>query len=230
MAKTPAIRERAVEKNKKLRVASKPTRGKPEPVNDSDVESSEVDSEEDRENGTQSEGSEDELSQEEHELEDAVKDLPFEVLGNVISDGRQGRPGVAAEKSAKKKESGGASKPKRLNKNRPMEMPSNRPVPRLRQVVEGPKKELRDPRFESLCGKFDETRFEKQYGFLYSETIPKEKEHLTQVLKREKRPGRRLEIEQAISKIDASLGIHGHAFRSVDDVETFQPTLNRYTS
>ena len=48
---------------------------------------------------------------------------------------------------------------KRDNKNRPKEMSSKKPVKRYRDVVgvsAENKHEKRDPRFDSMCGEFDE--------------------------------------------------------------------------
>lgn len=44
----------------------------------------------------------------------------------------------------------------RENKNRPREMSSKIRPPRVRQVVNVAKKKRRDPRFEALCGEFNE--------------------------------------------------------------------------
>lgn len=65
-------------------------------------------------------------------------------------------------KAAKKK----SSTFTRDNKNRPREMSTKRQVSRLREIVSVKKRELRDPRFDGLCGTFDEKSFKKNYGFL----------------------------------------------------------------
>ncbi|KAA1471536.1 DUF947-domain-containing protein [Dentipellis sp. KUC8613] len=57
--------------------------------------------------------------------------------------------------------------PKRSNKHAPTEVTSKRTVSRRRTVVEVPKMEVRDPRFMSLAGEYDPTRFQNQYGFLF---------------------------------------------------------------
>ncbi|KAI9199608.1 uncharacterized protein BJ171DRAFT_427564, partial [Polychytrium aggregatum] len=49
---------------------------------------------------------------------------------------------------------------------RPMEVSSKKPVSRARTVVELPKRQIRDPRFESLSGRFNEDLFKRSYGFL----------------------------------------------------------------
>lgn len=55
---------------------------------------------------------------------------------------------------------------KRENKNRPREMSTKKPVSRFREVVHVKKNTPRDPRFDSLCGTFDQKHFKRAYGFL----------------------------------------------------------------
>ncbi|KAK9465626.1 hypothetical protein V1512DRAFT_292294, partial [Lipomyces arxii] len=55
---------------------------------------------------------------------------------------------------------------KRASKHAPQEISAKKAVPWLRQVVDVPKIERRDPRFENLAGKFDDTQFRKNYAFL----------------------------------------------------------------
>ncbi|XP_034177021.1 ribosomal RNA processing protein 36 homolog [Osmia lignaria lignaria] len=55
---------------------------------------------------------------------------------------------------------------KRENKNRPREMSAKKPVSRFREAVHVKKSIPRDPRFDSLCGTFDQKVFKKTYGFL----------------------------------------------------------------
>ncbi|XP_041969163.1 ribosomal RNA processing protein 36 homolog [Aricia agestis] len=56
---------------------------------------------------------------------------------------------------------------KRENKNRPREMSSKKPVPFMRDVLPAIKrKEIRDPRFDPLCGSFDKKEFTENYNFL----------------------------------------------------------------
>lgn len=54
---------------------------------------------------------------------------------------------------------------KRENKNRPREMSSKKPVPMV-PAVPKKKSEIRDPRFDPLCGTFDQKEFSENYGFL----------------------------------------------------------------
>ncbi|XP_054010403.1 ribosomal RNA processing protein 36 homolog [Hylaeus anthracinus] len=55
---------------------------------------------------------------------------------------------------------------KRENKNRPREMSAKKPVSRFREIVQIKKYIPRDPRFDGLCGTFDQKEFKKAYGFL----------------------------------------------------------------
>lgn len=56
--------------------------------------------------------------------------------------------------------------PHRTNKHAPMVMSSKRSVTRRRTVVEVPKLERRDPRFDSLSGAVDPELHARSYGFL----------------------------------------------------------------
>ncbi|KAK9323367.1 hypothetical protein V1517DRAFT_320563 [Lipomyces orientalis] len=55
---------------------------------------------------------------------------------------------------------------KRVSKHAPQEVSAKKPVSRFRDVVEVPKIVRRDPRFESISGKFHEAQFRKNYAFL----------------------------------------------------------------
>ncbi|XP_053614058.1 ribosomal RNA processing protein 36 homolog [Plodia interpunctella] len=55
---------------------------------------------------------------------------------------------------------------KRENKNRPREMSSKKPVPMVLDVPKVKKQEVRDPRFDPLCGEFDKKQFSENYNFL----------------------------------------------------------------
>lgn len=73
---------------------------------------------------------------------------------------------------------------RRANKNRPMELSAKMPVSRFRVVVQAPKKEVRDPRFDPRCGKVDVDGFRKRYNFLFEDYLPAEKEELKKQLKK----------------------------------------------
>ncbi|KAI9296277.1 ribosomal RNA processing protein 36 [Neoconidiobolus thromboides FSU 785] len=58
-------------------------------------------------------------------------------------------------------------KPKtKKSSSKPAELPANKPVGRFRQVIEVTSKNLRDPRFDNLSGKFNEDLFKKSYSFV----------------------------------------------------------------
>ncbi|GJQ78382.1 hypothetical protein Trydic_g22208 [Trypoxylus dichotomus] len=57
---------------------------------------------------------------------------------------------------------------KRANKNRPREMSSKRPINIKNEIMQVKKQQtLRDPRFDPLCGTFDEKTFKANYKFLF---------------------------------------------------------------
>lgn len=55
---------------------------------------------------------------------------------------------------------------KRENKNRPREMSAKKPVPRSKELTQVKTVVSRDPRFDSLCGTFDEKAFKHSYAFV----------------------------------------------------------------
>ncbi|XP_050139135.1 uncharacterized protein LOC126615353 isoform X2 [Malus sylvestris] len=105
-------------------------------------------------------------SEDEEEIEQALADVTFGELQKARSNGSH-----LVHLKPKEEKKGG-----RANKNRPMEVTCTKPVPRFREVIQGSKKVVRDPRFESLCGELDVDRFRKKYRFLFEEELPAEKE------------------------------------------------------
>jgi ribosomal RNA-processing protein 36 len=63
----------------------------------------------------------------------------------------------------------------RLNKNRPQELSSKKPVSIYRNIFQVKKKEVIDPRFNSAFGEYKPEFFRKRYGFINDMRI-KEKE------------------------------------------------------
>lgn len=55
---------------------------------------------------------------------------------------------------------------KRANKNRPREMSSKRPIKIQKEIIQVKKHLARDPRFDPLCGSYDEKRFKSNYKFV----------------------------------------------------------------
>ncbi|XP_076953299.1 uncharacterized protein LOC143627333 [Bidens hawaiensis] len=96
-------------------------------------------------------------------------------------------------------------KGKRENKNRPMEISSKKPVGRFREVIQAPKKVVRDPRFESLCGTLDVDGFKNRYNFLYESELPAEKERLKEQMKKTKDPQAVSELKEQVAWIDKQL-------------------------
>lgn len=55
---------------------------------------------------------------------------------------------------------------KRENKNRPREISSKKPFTKYKELIPVKKVVSRDPRFDSLCGTFDEKAFKHSYAFI----------------------------------------------------------------
>ncbi|KAL8498349.1 hypothetical protein ACS0TY_021609 [Phlomoides rotata] len=134
-------------------------------------------------------------SEEEDEIERELAEVTFEELQRARSDGSD----MVYRKPNSEKKGG------RANKNRPMEMSSKKPVSRFREVIQVPKKMVRDPRFESLCGELDVDGFKKRYNFIYENTLPAEKAELKKQLKNTKDPEAINELKERMSRIDKEL-------------------------
>lgn len=93
----------------------------------------------------------------------------------------------------------------RANKNRPMEASAKKPVGRFREVIQVPKKVVRDPRFETLCGNLDVEGFKKRYDFLYENELPAERKELKRSMKKSNDPTVVDELKNRISGIDKQL-------------------------
>nr|GMD55592.1 ribosomal RNA processing protein 36 homolog [Ipomoea batatas] len=131
----------------------------------------------------------------EEEIERELAEVTFEELQKARSDGSE----VLYRKPTADTKGG------RSNKNRPMEISSKKPVSRFREVVQVPKRIVRDPRFETLCGKLDEEGFKKRYNFLYQKDLPAEKEDLKKQMTRTKDPQVINELKNRIAWIDKQL-------------------------
>merc|ERR1719220_589302 len=93
---------------------------------------------------------------------------------------------------------------KRDNKNRPREMSSKKTVGRFREVVQVAKKERRDPRFDPLCGEFNDKLFKESYQFV-NEVKSKELVELKKQLKTEEDNERREEVKYLIQRMENQL-------------------------
>ncbi|XP_010278549.1 PREDICTED: ribosomal RNA processing protein 36 homolog [Nelumbo nucifera] len=134
-------------------------------------------------------------SEEEEELERELADISFEELQKARCSGYHS----VYQKPNPDKKVG------RANKNRPMEISSKKPVSRFREVIQAPKRVIRDPRFESLCGNLDTDGFKKRYGFLFETQLPAERQELQKLIKKSKDPEVIVEVKNHISWIDKQL-------------------------
>lgn len=94
---------------------------------------------------------------------------------------------------------------KKRNKHAPTEMPTNRPVGRFRQVVDVPKKERRDPRFDPTSGKFKPDLFNKSYAFL-EEYRDQEIANLSKQLKKNKNQEEKEALKQELTQLKMQRG------------------------
>ncbi|CAL9164265.1 uncharacterized protein LOC103983241 [Musa acuminata AAA Group] len=134
--------------------------------------------------------------EEEEELEHELADITFEDIQRARADGSHGSHASKLNQQLK---------PSRANKNRPMEMSSKVRVGRFREVVQAPKKVVRDPRFESLCGTLDTDGFRKRYSFLFEVELPAEKERLQKLIRKSKDPNAVEELKSHLSWIDKQI-------------------------
>jgi len=93
---------------------------------------------------------------------------------------------------------------KRENKNRPREMSSKKTVGRFREVVQVAKVEKRDPRFDPLCGEFDEKLFKDNYKFV-NEIKSQDLTFLKKQIREEEDPERRKSIKYLIQRTENQL-------------------------
>ncbi|KAL6601302.1 hypothetical protein ACP70R_044522 [Stipagrostis hirtigluma subsp. patula] len=135
----------------------------------------------------------------ERELESVLADVPFGELQRARADGSLAARAsyAAAEKKAR-----------RASKKRPMEISSKVRPPRLREVIQVPKKVVRDPRFEPIYGSVDKEGFRKRYNFLFDDEFPAEKERLQKMIKKSKDPNAIEEMKSQITWIDKQLKSH----------------------
>lgn len=93
---------------------------------------------------------------------------------------------------------------KRENKNRPREISSKKPVSRFREVVQVKKYIPRDPRFDSLCGTYDQRKFKRNYGFI-NEIKENDIKELKKELTESKDPKRIKQIKYLIQRLENQL-------------------------
>ncbi|XP_047327640.1 ribosomal RNA processing protein 36 homolog [Impatiens glandulifera] len=147
------------------------------------------------ESESESEEEEDPTLQERGVIERELADVTFEELQKARSNGSE----LVYRKIHSEKKSS------RANKNRPMEVSAKKPVSRHKEIIQAPKKVIRDPRFEMLCGNFEQEGFRKRYNFLYENDFPAEKEELKKEMKKSNDPEVIADIKNRLSWIDKQL-------------------------
>ncbi|XP_014205890.1 ribosomal RNA processing protein 36 homolog [Copidosoma floridanum] len=90
---------------------------------------------------------------------------------------------------------------KRINKNRPREESAKKPVTRFREIVPVKKTRSRDPRFDSLCGEFNEKAFKNSYQFLH-EYRKNDLEQLKKQLETEEDPKQIKKIKYLVQRLE----------------------------
>lgn len=148
--------------------------------------------------GSDGDGDGDGLAERERALEHVLADVPFGELQRARADGSLAARGASAAAAAQKKA-------RRESRKRPMEISTNVRPPRFREVIQVPKKVVRDPRFEPVYGVVNKDGFRKRYNFFYDDQLPKEKEKLQKSIKKLKDPNAIEEVKSQITWIDKQL-------------------------
>lgn len=130
--------------------------------------------------------------EEENEMEKHLAEVPLGELQKARADGS-----LSTYRSRARERVFG-----RANKNRPTEISSKVPVKRFKEVIQVPKKVCRDPRFETLCGTFDQDGFRNRYNFLFDENLPAEKKKLQMMIKKSRDPKAKEDLQKNIAWID----------------------------
>lgn len=89
---------------------------------------------------------------------------------------------------------------KRANKNRPREMSSKRPFKLQKDTFLVKSNTSRDPRFDPLCGSFEEKTFRKNYKFV-DDIKKKERDALVKELEETEDEQRKKKIKYLIQRI-----------------------------
>ncbi|XP_006660861.2 ribosomal RNA processing protein 36 homolog [Oryza brachyantha] len=141
----------------------------------------------------------------ERELESALADVPFGELQRARADGSLGGRGLSTAAAAA---AAAQKKVRRASRKRPMEISTKVRPPRLREIMQVPKKVVRDPRFEPIYGEVDKEGFRKRYNFLFDDELPAEKEKLQKSIKKSKDPNAIEEMKSRLTWIDKQLRSH----------------------
>lgn len=136
------------------------------------------------------------------QAEEEDDEVPLGQRAAQLADGSTDRTAMRARARATLS----AGRQPRENKHRPSEASSKRPVPVLRESIQGPRTQGKDPRFESLAGgAFDERRFKSQYAFLYDEKLPEERKGLRAALKKAKGAEARADLQARLTRVEQAL-------------------------
>ncbi|KAB2055238.1 hypothetical protein ES319_A11G022600v1 [Gossypium barbadense] len=153
----------------------------------------ESEEEEEIESSSEEEKSDDTIdSDEEEEIERELAEVTFEELQKARADG--------TDSISRKPQT--ETKRRRANKNRPMELSSKKPVRSFRQVIQAPKKVVRDPVLNLYVVI---STFRKRYNFLFENNLPAEREEVQKQLKKARDPKVVSELKNHISWIDKQL-------------------------
>ncbi|GJN34412.1 hypothetical protein PR202_gb23068 [Eleusine coracana subsp. coracana] len=160
------------------------TSSKRDPEEDSATASEELGDDEDvsSPSGSESESESDGDDERERELERALADVPFGELQRARADGSLAARAASAAAAVKKV--------RRASKKRPMEISTKVRPPRLKEVIQVPKK------------------IRKRYNFLFDNDFPAEKEKLQKMIKKSKDPNAVEEMKSRITWIDKQLKSH----------------------
>ncbi|CAG5106639.1 Similar to v1g245966: Ribosomal RNA processing protein 36 homolog (Nematostella vectensis) [Cotesia congregata] len=113
----------------------------------------------------------------------------------------------------------------RNDDDRPVEVSAKRKVPPLMNVVPVKKPVARDPRFDKLCGEFNERAFKKSYSFVSQlkendiKALKKELKRLENQLREERKVQKHKEAEEAEKKQIAEAIKRGEQPMSADFTE-----------
>ena len=126
---------------------------------------------------------------------------------------RNGVDKEKVEKTENTEKGGRRMQFKREHKHRPVEMSSKRPVSVLRDSTLGlgdgsgivKKKRGRDPRFDSLSGKYSEKAFKKRYSFVFDEKLPEERQELKETISKVKSETKKEKLQRKLQRITQQL-------------------------
>ncbi|KAK8795817.1 hypothetical protein WA171_003785 [Blastocystis sp. BT1] len=123
---------------------------------------------------------------------DGLKSIPLGQLMEMRKNGQELR-GVKLESHNEK-----TKKPKRANKNAPQELSSKQRPKNKRHTVE--KREVRDPRFDGLSGKFNYDLYRKSYRFI-EEKQEEEIKELKQSMFNETNDSKKKRIQAEMTRV-----------------------------